>query len=124
MLGPGAGERNGEMKAHVNTKKCLLKEEKFLLLFVFLLSVLLIDVVVLQAVGALVRGNNAYPIAKLVLMQKLLRQKLQVALRESELGFDGYVVVRADDADNAMYISWFAIDLDAIIQEFLLKTAE
>ncbi len=58
------------------------RQDCILLVVFFLLFLVVVDLEVSQLVGVLGRSNHAEPIAKVVLLQVLLRQELQVTLRE------------------------------------------
>ena len=53
----------------------------------------ILDVVEAKLVGVLGRSDNTNPVAESVLLQELLREVLQVALRNGDVGGDGEVGV-------------------------------
>lgn len=88
---------------------------------VFLVIIVGADSEVTQLVEVLVVGDDADPIAKAVLLQVLLGQVLQVTLGEVHVGVDVDLHLLALDGDVVSQVSGLAVDLEAFLQELLLK---
>ena len=89
----------------------------------FILGFLIVgDVEVTELEGLLVGGNDAQPIADLVLLQELLGEVLQVALGEGNVGDNSDLVVgTARDHDGFTQVVGATLNLDAIVKELLLQ---
>merc|ERR1711934_683031 len=94
-------------------------------LFVVVLGIVVRDVEVAQLVHALRRGNDVHIVAQLLLLQVLLGQVLEVALREWELRSDENLRLLAIERHLVAKLPSLAVNLDAIEQEKLeLSTLE
>ncbi len=87
-----------------------------LLLF---LSIVTTDLEVSQLIGVLVGGNDVQEITKLLLLQVLLGEVLQVSLRERKFSSNVNLGLLAGDLDLGTKVTSLAVDLDAIMKELL-----
>lgn len=75
------------------------------------------NVEIAQLVARLSTAHHADPVAQLVLLQKLFRQILDIALGVGNGGGgDGYDGARAGDRDVVAEGTGLAVDLDAVVQ--------
>ena len=87
-------------------------------LLIILLALLTHNIEELQAVLALARADHAQPVAQLLLLEKLLRQVLEVAAGELLVRDDlDAAVAQVADADGVAQIAGAALDFDALLQE-------
>jgi len=98
--------------------------DRISLRFVFLFLVILVDLEVAELVRLFVGGDHAEPVTKVVLLQVLLGQVLQVPLGESDLGREGDLALLALDDQVAAKVLGLAVDLDAVLEEGLLLSEE
>ncbi|RUP43952.1 hypothetical protein BC936DRAFT_150146 [Jimgerdemannia flammicorona] len=95
-----------------------------LVLFVVVVVVILVvgNVEVLELEGVLIRGDDTEPVTELVLLQELLGEVFEVALGESRVGSNGDLgVVAAGNGDGIAEVVGTTTDLDAIVEELLLR---
>lgn len=91
------------------------------LLFVPRLGLVTLEVVVAELIARLRLGNNAKPVTKLVLLQKLLCQVLEVALGKLRARLDGQrngAIVLAD-GNVVSEVVHTTLNLDAVLQKCL-----
>lgn len=96
-----------------------LKKNLVLLDFLFFF-VILVDVEVTELIGVLVRGDDVEPVTKLVLLQELLSQVLQVSLGVSNSGRDddlGAAGVTGNFNTGGAELTGLTIDLEAVVEE-------
>lgn len=89
-------------------------------LLLVLLITLVGDVEVTELEGLLVGGNDAQPVADLVLLEETLGQVLEVALRELNARHNGDLVTGARDDNLVSKVVGAALDLDAVMKVLLL----
>lgn len=77
------------------------------------------DLEVSQFVGVLGTGNDVQEITKLLLLQVLLGQVLQVSLGEWKFSSDVNLSLLTGDLDLGAKVASLAVDLDAVVQVLL-----
>ncbi len=125
ILRLGHDERNSEK----NEKCLIIKAATFSLslfysvdsknrLFVvlFLLVLLVVDLEVSQLVGVLRSGDDAEPIAQVVLLQVLFREVLEIALGEGDARRQHHLVLLAGQRDVLAEVARLPVHLDAVLQ--------
>lgn len=89
-------------------------------LLVVLVSLVVDDVEELELVDAARGGDDAEPVAELLLLEELLGQVLEVAAREVVVGNDlDLALALLLDDDVVAEVVGAALDLDALLEELL-----
>jgi hypothetical protein len=87
-------------------------------LVLLLLTLLANNVEELEGVLALVGGDDAEPVTKLLLLEELLCQVLEVATGELLVGNDlDAAIAKVGDVDALAEVAGEAVDLDALLEE-------
>lgn len=91
-------------------------------LLVVLVSLVVDDVEELELVDAARGGDDAEPVAELLLLEELLGQVLEVAAREVVVGNDlDLALALLLDDDVVAEVVGAALDLDALLEELLKR---
>ena len=77
------------------------------------------DAEVSKVESVLITCDDSQPITKVVLLQVLLRQVLQISLGERRLSRDNNLGLLTVDADLVSEVSSLVVDLDTVVQELL-----
>lgn len=88
-----------------------------------LLSLLLLNLEVLELIGVLLVGDHAKVISKTTLLQVLLRQILHISLREGLHGGDLKLRLVGRKRNRVAELTSAPTNLNAVMQESLLNKA-
>ena len=105
------------MRPHVHTRTT----PELLLLLLLLLLVTLLDVEVAELVHVGLRGDHAQPVTDLVLLEELLREVLEVLLREAGSRLHNHSGAAPVHLHDLAECASTPVHLDALAQELLLQ---